>query len=167
MKISTKITVFFITLCFLSIAITALVISWKSVTLSEQAIEKRAHSQLLSIGEAKKHEINLYFKIIEGQLLTLTEMVGVKNAMVEFDTAYRNYPYQKVEGVSSDKLQQFYESVFGSKYSKLNNGNSANPSSKLSQLSPLQQAIQLRYIATNPNPAGSKHQFMRWCRRNR
>lgn len=160
MKIATKIVTASTILCTLAVIATGVIVGWRSAALSEEALYKRATEQLISVREIKKNEIELYFEQIRGQLITTANSVGVQDAISAFSQAFDAYPVDGVSQSDINALKQYYQSQFGATYRDANGGNSANEMQKLSMLSPLAQALQARYIGTNPNPLGDKHQMM-------
>ncbi len=81
MKIANKIV---LSMTLLSTAVVVLAgawIGWSASALSQQAIYNRATSQLLSVREIKKSEIERYLKSVEGQLITLAHMVSTVDAV--------------------------------------------------------------------------------------
>ncbi|MEF2483902.1 methyl-accepting chemotaxis protein [Vibrio mimicus] len=160
MKIANKIV---LSMTLLSTAVVVLAgawIGWSASALSQQAIYNRATSQLLSVREIKKSEIERYLKSVEGQLITLAHMVSTVDAVQGLSNAFKNYPLDSVPDSSFRALKDYYSSQFGQNYQKLNNGQEANSLMRLGQLSKQGEALQSRYIASNPNPLGSKHEWM-------
>ncbi|KGY13962.1 chemotaxis protein [Vibrio tubiashii] len=160
MKIATKIVLASTILCSLAVVVTGIIVGWRSSDLSEAALYERANNQLISVREIKKSEIENYFDQISGQVVTTANSVGVLDAMTLFAEAFRDYPIQSVSENDLSQLRSYYQSNFGATYREANDGASANEMQKLSSLSPLAKALQARYIGTNPNPLGEKHQLM-------
>ncbi|WP_425666934.1 methyl-accepting chemotaxis protein [Vibrio tubiashii] len=160
MKIATKIVLASTLLCTLAVVATGVIVGWRSSGLSEQALFERATSQLISVREIKKNEIESYFKHISGQVVTTANSVGVKDAMSAFSEAFKSYPIEQVSQSDIGQLQSYYQANFGATYKGANGGASANEMQKLNALSPLSKALQARYIGTNPNPLGEKHNLM-------
>ncbi|QYO72012.1 methyl-accepting chemotaxis protein [Vibrio cholerae] len=160
MKIANKIVFSMTLLSITAVVIAGAWIGWSVSRLSEQAIYSRASNQLLSVRETKKSEIERYLNRVGGQLTTLANMVSTVNAMEELSKAYQSYPVDQVPPSSFNALKDYYTSQFGQNYQKLNNGQEANPLARLNLLSKPAEALQARYIASNPNPLGSKHEWM-------
>ncbi|KIE22112.1 chemotaxis protein [Vibrio sinaloensis] len=160
MKIATKIVTASTILCTLAVVATGVIVGWRSSVLSEDALYNRATEQLISVREIKKNEIELYFEQIRGQLITTAHSVGVQDAITEFSRAFAQYPTESVTQRDHSALERYYQSQFGATYRASNSDRSANEMQKLSMISPLGKALQARYIGTNPNPLGDKHQLM-------
>ncbi|KOO15484.1 chemotaxis protein [Vibrio xuii] len=160
MKIATKIVLASTLLCTLAVIATGTIVGWRSSDLSEQALYQRANSQLISIREIKRSEIESYFKQISGQVVTTANSVGVQGAITAFSDAFNNYPVEKVSDSDVAKLRSYYQSAFGATYRDSNGGVSAGEMQKLDSLSERAVALQARYIGTNPNPLGEKHELM-------
>ncbi|NRB68977.1 MAG: methyl-accepting chemotaxis protein [Vibrio sp.] len=160
MKIATKIVLASTLLCSIAIISTGTFVGWKASDLSEQALYQRATSQLTSIRENKRSEIENYFQLIRGQLLTTAHSIGVRDAMIAFKDTFERYPVDSVSASDLSTLSNYYTSSFGMNYRTVNGGNSANALQKLNMLSPRAKALQARYIGVNPNPLGEKHKMM-------
>ncbi|WP_337911170.1 methyl-accepting chemotaxis protein [Vibrio cholerae] len=160
MKIANKIVLSMTFLSIVAVVIAGAWIGWSASRLSEQAIYSRASNQLLSVRETKKSEIERYLNRVGGQLTTLANMVSTVDAMEELSKAFQSYPVDQVPATSFSALKDYYTSQFGQNYQKLNDGQDANALTRLSLLSKQGEALQSRYIASNPNPLGSKHEWM-------
>ncbi|WP_341660834.1 methyl-accepting chemotaxis protein [Vibrio sp.] len=160
MKIATKIVIASTLLCSVAVVATGTFVGWKASTLSEQALYQRAMSQLTSIRENKKSEIENYFQQIRGQMVTVANSIGVRDAMVAFSDTFERYPVELVSSADVNQLSNYYSSGFGETYRGANGGQSANEQRVLSSLSDKAKALQARYIGVNPNPLGEKHQLM-------
>ncbi|CAM3112800.1 methyl-accepting chemotaxis protein [Vibrio neptunius] len=160
MKIATKIVLASTLLCSIAIISTGTFVGWKASDLSEQALYQRATSQLTSIRENKRSEIENYFQLIRGQLLTTAHSIGVRDAMIAFKDTFERYPVDSVSATDLSTLSNYYTSSFGMNYRTVNGGDSANALQKLNMLSPRAKALQARYIGVNPNPLGEKHKMM-------
>ncbi|RBM25832.1 methyl-accepting chemotaxis protein [Vibrio tarriae] len=160
MKIANKIVFSMTLLSVIAVVLAGVWIGWSAVNLSKQAIYQRASHQLLSVRETKKTEIERYLKRVAGQLITLANVVSTVDAMEKLTQAYQAYPVDQVPASSFSALKDYYTAQFGQNYQKLNNGQEANPLTRLSLLSKPAESLQARYIASNPNPLGSKHEWV-------
>ncbi|RBM46607.1 methyl-accepting chemotaxis protein [Vibrio tarriae] len=160
MKIANKIVFSMTLLSVIAVVLAGVWIGWSAVNLSKQAIYQRASHQLLSVRETKKTEIERYLKRVAGQLITLANVVSTVDAMEKLTQAYQTYPVDQVPASSFSALKDYYTAQFGQNYQKLNNGQEANPLTRLSLLSKPAESLQARYIASNPNPLGSKHEWV-------
>ena len=160
MKIATKIVSASTLLCTLAVIATGVIVGWRSAALSEEALYKRATEQLISVREIKKHEIELYFEQIRGQLITTANSVGVQDAISAFGDSFASYPVERVTESDIGALSQYYQTQFGATYRSANGGAAANEMQKLAMLSSRAKALQARYIGANSNPLGEKHQLM-------
>ena len=160
MKIATKIVFALTLLCSIAIISTGTFVGWRISNLSEQSLYQRATSQLTSIRENKRREIENYFQLIRGQLLTTAHSISVRDAMIAFKDTFERYPVDSVSASDLSTLSNYYTSSFGKNYRTVNGGNSANELQKLNMLSPRAKSLQARYIGVNPNPLGEKHKMM-------
>ncbi|MCK6263654.1 methyl-accepting chemotaxis protein [Vibrio sp. ZSDE26] len=159
MKIATKIIIACTLLCTLGVVATGGFVGWRASIMSEQALIDRASSQLISVREIKKSEIERYFDQIHFQLETLSDDVSTKDAMVAFSDAFNSYPISDVSESDKSKLRNYYTNEFGATYRESNNGASGNELQRLGQINDIGVALQSRYIAVNPNGLGNKHQM--------
>lgn len=159
MKIANKIVLSMTLLSIFSVVIAGVWVGWSAATLSKQAIYERASNQLLSVRETKKSEIERYLTRVAGQLVTLANMASTVEAMEGLTQAYQAYPVEQVPASSLIALKDYYTTQFGQNYQKLNDGQDANPLARLNLLSRSAEALQARYIASNPNPLGAKHEW--------
>ncbi|MDE1244142.1 methyl-accepting chemotaxis protein [Vibrio aestuarianus] len=157
MKIATKIVIASTLMCSLAIISAGVFIGWKSALLAEEALYKRSLNQLTSVREIKKNEVENYFMTIKGQLTSMASSYGTQQAMLEFSSAFSQYPTEQVPAQDIEKLKRYYISSFASSYKTSNGGNPANELGKLKALSPKATALQARYIGANQNPLGEKH----------
>ncbi|MGF1696431.1 methyl-accepting chemotaxis protein [Vibrio kyushuensis] len=159
MKIATKIIIACTLLCTLGVVATGGFVGWRASIMSEQALFDRASSQLISVREIKKSEIERYFDQLHFQIETFADDVSTQEAMVGFDDAFDAYPVNSVSDGDKQKLKSYYSSEFGATYRNTNSGNSGNELQKLAQISEVGTALQARYIAVNPNGLGNKHEL--------
>ncbi len=157
MKIATKIIIACASLCAIGVIISGNYVAWRASSLSEHAIYDRAISQLISIREIKKREIERYFDIIQYQLETLADDISTQSALKDFTTTFQNYPKEKVSSADFNLLKNYYSNSFGSTYQESNSNISANEINRLNQISDTGKALQARYIGVNTNGLGEKH----------
>ncbi|OEE73244.1 methyl-accepting chemotaxis protein [Vibrio genomosp. F6] len=157
MRIATKIILACTVLCAIGVVVSGGFVGWKASSLSKQALHERASSQLLSVREIKKGEIERYFDQIHFQLETLASDVAIQDALTEFSREFERYPIGQVSEQDYSALRNYYTSQFGALYRDKNDQKSANELSRLSQLSVAGQALQARYIGVNSNQVGEKH----------
>ncbi|MDC5788321.1 methyl-accepting chemotaxis protein, partial [Vibrio europaeus] len=108
MKIAAKIVLASTLLCSLAVVATGVIVGWRSSDLSENALYQRANSQLISVREIKKNEIESYFKHIGGQIVTTANSVSVQDAMMRFQEAFAAYPIQDVSDSDVEQLRNYY-----------------------------------------------------------
>lgn len=129
-----------------------------------QAVRDVASSQLTSICEIKKQQVEDYFGSINNQILTFSEDQMVVQAMRSFRDEFANYGKQA--GWDADELkdakkslQSYYSDQFSVEFASQNQGAKSDATAKLNELSDLALAMQYAYIAQNSNPLGSKHEL--------
>jgi signal transduction histidine kinase len=84
-KLKTKLQFSFLLIGFLAIAVTG----WQAFESGREAIENITFDRLTSIRETKKRQIELYFRQVQNQVVTLSEDLMTVDAMRGFIDAYR------------------------------------------------------------------------------
>lgn len=122
-------------------------------------VEEQTFSHLTSVREMKKQQVEDYFKQITNQVISLSESSMVSNAMERFSNAFTLVEEELSlikQAQNNEKLEQYYQREFLSRYPSENNNSAISdflPTSKVSQY------FQQSYIANNPNLTGEKHLF--------
>jgi methyl-accepting chemotaxis protein len=132
--------------------------------VSERSIEGLtgvAEDKLTAVREVKRSQVVDYFQNASRQIQSMARSPQIAEATQQFSRAFKAIPLE--ENANSDggnaigdQLKQYYQSAFVNEYTKNNPGKAASIDTKLGMLSPAAQTLQHRYIATNPNPLGSK-----------
>ena len=112
-------------------------------------------SQLTSIRE-NKSEIENYLQQIRGQMVTVANSIGVRDAMVAFSDTFERYPVELVSPTDISQLSSYYSSGFGETYRGANGGQSTNEQSVLSSLSDKAKALQARLYWCQSEPPRGK-----------
>jgi methyl-accepting chemotaxis protein len=125
------------------------------VNLEEQAVER-----LKAIRDVKKRSVERYFETVQEQVLTLSDDVGVKEAMIDFSKSFNDVitenNYTKADILSfRSALKKFYVGEFGKKYNSENEA-TINASKLLNSLTDIELVHQYHYIANNSNELGAK-----------
>ncbi len=123
---------------------------------SHDALREEAKRQLVSIRETKRLQIEDYFKRIQGQVVTLSEATGTREALERFATSAAGLGAQDLDQARRD-LADYYRGQFGAQFKTLNPHSNLDPLQLLKQLDDTAIAMQYQYIAVNNNPLGSKH----------
>ena len=158
MKISTRIILACLLMATLGILASGGMVAWESLSLSKEAMNKRAANQLISIREIKREQVKDYFNTINKQLLTFADESLVTTSISAFTKAYSNYIAQEGEANTST-LTAYYQKQFAETFTKLNAEKKSNVMDKYQQLSPVSKALQLAYISNNPNALGEKNKL--------
>ncbi len=127
-----------------------------SSTTTAGAMEEAVEKQLIAVRDAKKTQIEDYFKTLRGQIQTFSNDVMIIDAMREFKKAFR----QVAEGQDVERLRNelgnYYHKDFLEEYKKQNAGKSVDVNPLLSSLDDESVVLQYRFIQANPNPLGTK-----------
>ncbi|MCB1877287.1 MAG: HAMP domain-containing protein [Chromatiales bacterium] len=123
------------------------------------ALHESGDDRLSSIREAKKQQIELYFRHIRDQVITLSASTMIGEAMSGFAEAFKSYPDEL--GLTGqdltnkgNSLRGYYENDFSKQYQT-----TTGQAAPITQLMPVEShvlALQAAYIAQNPHPLGEK-----------
>lgn len=162
MKISTRIVLACMLMCSMGILISGTTVGWRTFVLSDRAIEQRAASQLISIREIKKSQIEAYFNGINDQIQTFANDLMIIEALENFSRVFPMFSAetslqynQKQQG-----LKDYYQHQFGAKYQDMNLGKAANSLDYYQANSETTLALQAAYISENTHPLGEKNNLM-------
>ena len=134
-------------------------IGFYAIDGAKSALEKKGFEQLNSLKTVKKSEVEHYFKLIENQIVTLSEDLSVVNMMRETKAGF----YNLAGDLNVDKdmlteykgdLQRFYSNQFGAKFNQYTGKTVA--SNQLLPSSDVGIIAQYHYISNNKQPLGSK-----------
>lgn len=158
MNISNKIILSSVILSAVAILITGFLVGWQASTISAQVIEKRAFSQLVSIREVQKTQIENYFRTIKQQIITYSNDCMIIDLMEQLPEKFFSYNTQTSMRSNND-LELYYTQQFDNEYRTQNPSSSASISSvnKLNQLNQNSKSLQHAYISGNSNPLGNKN----------
>lgn len=91
MKIKTRISLLSVSLAVIPLLLGTLLVGYIAYSAAKSSLENQIEKGVLSIMEAKKQQIEDYFKIIESEMLLESKNPLVKQAMREFSHAFENY----------------------------------------------------------------------------
>lgn len=135
-----------------------------SSAVSSRSIEglgELAEGKLAAVCEFKKAQVVEYFENAARQIQTMSSSTQVAQNLQQLALAFKTFQLDSsnqgiADNSSANTLRQYYASTFAKEYAKNNPGKSADVESRLAGLSPNAMCIQNAYIASNPNPVGSK-----------
>ena len=127
---------------------------------SKTNLEIQAVERLKAIRDVKKYSLERYFNTVREQVLTLSDNVGVQEAMVDFSDSFNDVikenNYTRADIISfKAALKKFYINEFGKKYNT-ENESSMNASKLMAGLSDTEIVHQYHYIANNSSELGAK-----------
>lgn len=155
MSISRKLLVGAVLLSAVPAVLVALLSAHLGGSRGLSAMEAQARQQLISIREAKRMQIESYFGRIHEQVRSLAFSPVTQNAMSGFSAVYPSNAVTDTAG--RERLEDYYEDAFGARYLQKNAGHPADIPKIFSALDATALAMQIAYIADNPNPLGEKH----------
>ena len=167
-KLSVKFLVSFLAIGivpFIAIGIT-------SLQKAKNSLREQAFSQLESVREIKKTQLNSYLNYLKNQILTFSEDRMIIDAMVNFAQDFDGF--LKDNGMNREniqsmkqKLRSYYENDFSKEYKKQNDGRSPDFNRIFEGLDDESVALQYCYIKDNRYPLGSKDNLDRAGDRSR
>ncbi len=149
-------------LSFLCIGIVPLaLVSAISIYKADTALHDQVFSQMRSIRDIKRGQVERYLQTIKNQIITLSEDRMVVEAMAELSESFSTFSQETVSDSNSLKAQkenmrEYYNNVFSNAYQKASGSPPSNIGSVFSKLSDDCISLQNQYIKNNPNPPGSK-----------
>jgi methyl-accepting chemotaxis protein len=148
-------------LIFLSVGIIPFgILSIFSMNQITHSLSKQVFSQLVSIRDIKKAQVEKYLKTINNQLVTFSENIMIVEAITEFNHYYDAFNEEN-RLKSNDfsrmrrQLRSYYTDDFSIVYRQQNN-RPPDINQIFEQLNDLTISLQYYYIKANPNPLGSK-----------
>ena len=149
-------------LALVPVLIASFVLSSVSISKSTDAIEYQISSQLISLREVKKIQIEDYFKNLNNQLLNLARAQATIDMMRELPQAKRDYVvhYESQLPQMREELGAYYQRGFLSEYRRLNGGENIDTQRILSALGNTGIVLQHKYISSNPHPTGEKQKML-------
>ena len=128
---------------------------------SRKIIDNELTKELKLIREIKKDTIQTFFNLMKDQVVALSQNRMVIDATNEFHDSFHTFEKEmKEKGVNlnskKSSLSNYYNNDFLASYKEKNNGQAADTSLMLSQLSDESLLLQSTYISENIYPLGSK-----------
>ncbi|MFK5893448.1 MAG: methyl-accepting chemotaxis protein [Pseudomonadota bacterium] len=181
MKIRTKMLLGSAVLAVIPVVITTLLINNIAVSIGEQSLQSKSQSHISSIRDAKKQQIEDYFKLATDQLQFFSDEPTTVEMLKSFSSSFTAFaseasmdnieaeegppdPYEKIKELPIEEFKEtvgeYYLGDFKEEYEALNPDQTPNMTEILDRLSPTTVALQYYYIANNPNPLGTKEEFL-------
>ncbi len=181
MKIRTKMLLGSAVLSVIPVVITAYLINGVAVQIAEQALQQKAQSHISSIRDAKKQQVEAYFQLVTDQLQYFSKQPSTAQMIRDFSKSFQTFlqeagtkvdeqdgpPIPSTEEIASlpiadykESLMDYYSTEFAQEYELLNPDQAPNMTPILDHLSDTTVALQYFYIANNPNPLGTKEEFI-------
>ncbi len=155
MKVREKFMYGGVSLALIPLAIAAFFIASQTIQTGSELIKERVQSQLISLREDKKRQIENYFEMIRNQIVSFSHNHMVVSAMSDFKGAYQQIPNANASQVAA--IRGYYDNQFGTEYIRRNANQEPPVEAMLQGHSPKTQFLQHQYIVNNQNPLGSKH----------
>ncbi len=166
MNIKTKIILGAALGALLSVVGVGAMITYTAEQTADKSLQELEQQALISIRNAKKTQVEDYFKTIHGQLVTYSNNTMIIDATREFTNAFEMIN-QEVQLAAADPLnaqkpntyqdlRNYYTGPFTEKFKSLNNGEDPVALNYFQALDERTLKLQDLYIAQNTNPLGAK-----------
>jgi methyl-accepting chemotaxis protein len=145
-------------LAIIPVVVTSLIVGKESLDSSRAAIEAQAREALIAQRASKAGQITDYFDSLSNQVKVLAQSPDVVNAMRELPAAYDN-SVVSIADLPDERarLARYYTTDFMAEFDKRNTGRKVNMAQTVADLPDVAMNLQYQYIASNPNPLGSKN----------
>lgn len=133
--------------------------------IGQESVEAQVKEQLASIRDAKKEQIETYFRILSQQVQTYANDLMVINAIKDFRLAYTDYleqtsaEYKSIDEALTryrESMGTYYEDDFAFEYNERSATRAPDMNPLVEALGENALALQYYYIALNDNPPGYK-----------
>ena len=148
-KIGTKLLLAILVPALLSIGVISLI----GFVSAKQTLEEQSFKQLMAVRESKKIQIENYFQQIRKQVRTFSEDSMIIDAMLEFETAFRDRPVE-LNMKDENQLRDYYQTEFLPRLNK-----NLEQAANIGSFWPKEEivlAMQFEYLAANTFPTGEK-----------
>ncbi|ODN41922.1 HAMP domain-containing protein [Piscirickettsia litoralis] len=157
LNIKLKLVLMFVAVSLVAIFATALILGLVSTNSSQQSLEQQAKSQLISIREVKKSQIENYFKMVSNIVISSANNIAFAQAAQEFIQSYNLFDQQEALPENyKNQVKSYYHQLFIKEYELQNAGKRPDVKAMLKGLTDTTYALQYAYIANNANPLGEK-----------
>ena len=162
MKLSTKMFIGTAALAVAPILITSFLVGGGAVDLSRDSLTQAVQSQMVSLREIRKQQLNDYF----GSLASSLRAMAGNAALLDGYKSLRQAAGTTADGTKPEALRQLREELrpsyakdFTLEFSKRNPQAPAGVQALLDALDPVALTLQHAFIAANPNPQGAKNKM--------
>lgn len=140
------------------LALASVLIALLAWSDAREALTARSLEQLRSIQGVKRDELQAYFDTLSASVRALAASPSMAEHLLAMRTALRSEQTALTE-TQREQLQAYYDQDYAQRYAERNPGQSVRAGALLGLISAPSQALQHRYIASNPHPIGAKHQL--------
>lgn len=148
-------------LALIPVLITSVVLSGISVNNSGEAMEAQVQSQLISLRETKRAQIEGYFETINHQVLNMAAAPATREMLAELPSAMQELTHSHQGSLSQmrEQLSNYYRRDFANEFRNQNPGEQANTDPQIRGLSERAVVLQYLYMSNNPQPLGEKQRL--------
>ena len=157
MKLTTKLLLGAATLTIVPILLTSALVGGGAIQLSSAGLTQAAESQLVSLREVRRQQINDYFNTLVSSVQAFAVSNTVIEGYSELRQAFGTIPADPdVASTQRTDLKRFYETDFDAEFLRRNPVAATNSGRWVDGLNDQQVALQHAFIVSNANPLGAK-----------
>lgn len=158
MTIQKKIILACVPLAAFSIIVCSFLMGNEAIKVANNAIEKRANEQLISVRDFKKAEIEQLFATIKNQVITMASSPQTFDASSYLKDAFFRYPDESMIKLDDRALSEYYKQYYVPEYKRVNHDMEPDYGSFITQMSELAKHMQLLLMATQSENLDAKGQ---------
>ncbi len=157
MTFKTKLLIGFSTIALAAVVLSSGILGYRAIHSSDQALYDQIEAQLTAIREDKRMQLEDYFTHLTQQILNLAVAPMIQQLLPPLIEAFDRLGEQPLTAEEQSRLQRYYQSEFTATYRQQNPAQAVDTAPILRAIDGATQALQLRYIADNPEPIGHKN----------
>ncbi len=156
-------------LAVVPVLVTGVLVAGIANYIGQESVETQVKEQLVSIRDAKKEQIESYFRILGRQAQSYANDLMVIGAIKDFRLAFTDYleqssaEYKSIEAALEhyrESMGTYYEDDFAFEYNQQSATRAPDMDPLLAKLGENALALQYYYIALNDNPPGYKDELV-------
>lgn len=162
MKIKGKMLLGSSLLALVPVLLTSIILSTVSVDYSSNALEAQVQSQLVSLRETKKDQIEGYFQTVESQVLNMAASNATRELLREMPAAaaeLMDEHYHQLAGMRQH-VGEFYQREFANEFRKQNPGQTLDTTVLVRGMGDVAVLLQYLYLSNNRYPMGEKNKLV-------
>lgn len=147
-------------LSLIPMLVVGLLIGTMAFLLARDALQERALQQMTSLRTVKTEQVTGYFDELKDSAVLLSNSRTIQASTPKLLQSVGTAGGNVTPEVARERMQRFYLGDFQQEYARRNNGLTIDTKPILEQLTDSAYAMQYQYLANNPNPVGTKGNFV-------